>query len=472
MKRKRGSEREAKERLRQEEILSKENKKLILKCSKDKRKSESIDRNKVRAVYRKDFSSELKRVRSDAVVTVLQCFDAEETVQEQAEHTRYFLNSSNDPDFDTDTEESDRKIKLAALFATLPSCDKAFLRSQDCLSQLKNREDSSHGQGSLDGKYITPTNTPNSSVHAHIGTAKSVIWDDVFQASTCLSVFSERLQLQVPLTLEGLVKRIAHISLAGEVSSFSARNDDPSSSSSLALNSHLTDDSIKSGKFFKTACENEDPVSPKSNAIHGRNGTSHTHSNLKSDSKTGEQTDEPVASTDTLFKNEVNDVHPAMSSIKIETKAELIMAQELTEIEIKEVEEVESEVKEESSLVESGDEINVKITKMDVVVQGISEAVMDGGGSEEGERDGISNGDLIASSLSMAVADSASVESTVVLEKDIKAEEVQDSEMIREEEADFEAEEVQDSQMIKDEEVGDKNSDPSMQAAEVINVDI
>ena len=166
LKRKRGSEREAKERIRQEEILSKENKKLMLKCTKDKRKSESIDRNKVRAVYRKDFSSELKRVRSDAVATVLQCFDAEETVQEQAEHTRYFLNGSSDPDIDTDTEESDRKAKLAALFLTIPSCDKAFLRSRESPSPLKNGGDISHGPGSSEGTHTALPETHNSTERA------------------------------------------------------------------------------------------------------------------------------------------------------------------------------------------------------------------------------------------------------------------------------------------------------------------
>jgi hypothetical protein len=125
LKRKRESDREAKEIAKQQELISKENKKLVLKCTKEKRKSESIDRNKVRAVYRKDFSSELKRVRTEANASVLQYFDEEETLQEQAEHSRYYANRAT-------TEHSVIEGKgesslLDSYVLALPSCNTVFL---------------------------------------------------------------------------------------------------------------------------------------------------------------------------------------------------------------------------------------------------------------------------------------------------------------------------------------------------------
>ena len=493
LKRKRGSEREAKERIRQEEILSKENKKLMLKCTKDKRKSESIDRNKVRAVYRKDFSSELKRVRSDAVATVLQCFDAEETVQEQAEHTRYFLNGSSDPDIDTDTEESDRKAKLAALFLTIPSCDKAFLRSRESPSPLKNGGDISHGPGSSEGTHTALPETHNSTERAYKGTAESVIWDDVFQASTCLSVFSERLQLQVPLTLEGLVKRIAHISLAGEADSSSARNHDSrsSSSSSAALDSHVAEDLIKSEQSVKTACEEEPHAHQGSDAVHAINGTSHSHSDLNLDlnSNSRGQAGGIVMSSDDSVKHEEDDKHLTSSSVKMEAEAGavdlLMVTQEMAEVE-KENVTVEA-VKQESKAVPAVDvsstvqsvkeEVMEQAMAMDVVDGNAHEIVVHGEGVEkvEGERreegegkiekEGSSSGDKVTSilqdaapvTLTLAVTDSAPtvVDSATVLEGSSPA-----------------AMEAQDSVDVKVEVKAESGSDLAVLSAEVMNVNV
>ena len=501
LKRKRGSEREAKERIRQEEILSKENKKLMLKCTKDKRKSESIDRNKVRAVYRKDFSSELKRVRSDAVATVLQCFDAEETVQEQAEHTRYFLNGSSDPDIDTDTEESDRKAKLAALFLTIPSCDKAFLRSIESPSPLKNGSDASHGPGSLEGTHTALTDTHDSTVRAYKGTAESVIWDDVFQASTCLSVFSERLQLQVPLTLEGLVKRIAHISLAGEVNSSSARNHDPrsSSSSSAALNSLVAEDLIKSEQSVKTAHEEEQHALQGSDAVHTMNGTSHSHSdsNFDLNSNSRWQAGGIVVSADDPVKHEEGDKHLASSSVKIEadsvagTETEagakdlLMVTQEMAIVEEEKeaVEEVKQEniaeaAIDESSVVETvKEEAMEQAMVMDVVDNSAHEVVVHGEGivkvegerREEGEgkseKEGSSSGDKVTSTLldtapvtpPLAVTDTAlsSVDPALVLEG-LSSAEV----------------EAHDGVDVKVEVKAESGSDLAVLPAEVINVNV
>jgi hypothetical protein len=492
LKRKRGSEREAKERIRQEEILLKENKKLMLKCTKDKRKSESIDRNKVRAVYRKDFSSELKRVRSDAVATVLQCFDAEETVQEQAEHTRYFLNGSCDPDVDTDTEESDRKAKLAALFLTIPSCDKAFLRSHESSSLLKNGSDAGHGPGSSEGTHTALTDTHSSTERAYKGTAESVIWDDVFQASTCLSVFSERLQLQVPLTLEGLVKRIAHISLAGEANSSSARNHDArsSSSSSAALDSHVSEDLIKSEQSVKTACEEEQHVLQGLDAVHAMNGTSHSHSDSDLNLNSRDQATEIVVSTDDPVKHEEGDQHLTSSSVKVEAEAGvvagagdlLMVAQQIAEVEKEKEKEAVEEVKQENVAVPAIDVSSVAETikeeaieqamAMDVVDGNAHEVVVYGEGTEKGEgerreegegkteKEGNSNGDKMTSTLlevatpAPAVTDTApsSVGPAIVLEGLSSA-----------------AVEAQNSSDVKVEVKAESGSDLAVTPAEVIN---
>ena len=69
--------------------LNRESKKLIQKNTKEskeeskKRKGILSDKNKIRAQYRKDFSSELKRIRGDANISVLQFFDEEENREEE-----------------------------------------------------------------------------------------------------------------------------------------------------------------------------------------------------------------------------------------------------------------------------------------------------------------------------------------------------------------------------------------------------
>ena len=72
LRKKREYEKETKERQRMEEIAEKENKKNLLKYVKEKKKNESVDRNKIRAVYRKDFTSDLKRIRGEAIAFALQ----------------------------------------------------------------------------------------------------------------------------------------------------------------------------------------------------------------------------------------------------------------------------------------------------------------------------------------------------------------------------------------------------------------
>ena len=235
LKRKRESDREAKEKAKQLELISKENKKLVLKCTKEKRKSESIDRNKVRAVYRKDFSSELKRVRTDANASVLQYFDEEETLQEQAEHSRYYANRVS-TEHGVVEGKGDFSL-LDSYILALPSCNRVFLEK----GILEVSSSSGSGPGSSSsvsvdagvGENVQREDTKGSTVGESTTTAaavgegkeqtkgeldqlKTVDWDNVFQAANCLSVFNNHLQLQMPLMLDSFVERFARISVAGE----------------------------------------------------------------------------------------------------------------------------------------------------------------------------------------------------------------------------------------------------------------
>lgn len=235
LKRKRESDREAKEKAKQLELISKENKKLVLKCTKEKRKSESIDRNKVRAVYRKDFSSELKRVRTDANASVLQYFDEEETLQEQAEHSRYYANRVS-TEHGVVEGKGDYSL-LDSYILALPSCNRVFLEK----GILEVSSSSGSGPGSSSsvsvdagvGENVQREDMKGSTVGESITTAaavgggkeqtkgeldqlKTVDWDNVFQAANCLSVFNNHLQLQMPLMLDSFVERFARISVAGE----------------------------------------------------------------------------------------------------------------------------------------------------------------------------------------------------------------------------------------------------------------
>jgi hypothetical protein len=229
LKRKRESDREAKELAKQQELISKENKKLVLKCTKEKRKSESIDRNKVRAVYRKDFSSELKRVRTDANASVLQYFDEEETLQEQAEHSRYYANRVS-------AEHGVLEVKgeaslLDSYVLALPSCNNVFL--EKAVLEVLSGPGSSSGSGVGENVHGEETRGSSAGEQCAALTAaagaggkekntreleqlKTVDWDDVFQAANCLSVFNNHLQLQMPLMLDSFVERFAKISVAGE----------------------------------------------------------------------------------------------------------------------------------------------------------------------------------------------------------------------------------------------------------------
>ena len=232
--RKKENDRESKERQRLEEIQSKEKNKLILKFSKEKRKSESVDRNKIRAVYRKDFTADLKRIRGEANASVLQYFDQEETLQEQVEHTKISRVSSEEEDRSCTEEQS----PLDEFFESIPSCDSIFLRTSSSSSSLpsvpstvreivpKALKTVPNGLSFISNELqstaiLTQQNDDDKDRIEGVGESvesssrSEVIWDDVFQTANCLNVFNNFLQLQMPLKLDILVSKVAQVTQAG-----------------------------------------------------------------------------------------------------------------------------------------------------------------------------------------------------------------------------------------------------------------
>ena len=226
----------------------------MMKFSKEKRKSEAIDRNKVRAVYRKDFGGELKRVRSDACASVLQYFDEEEVYQEQTEHSRAFLHRSM-REQSTAVDPDISRAHLEALLRSALTCDEAFLSglSNGAVDKSNLLVDRCSGSNSDDSNGVDYRHTerlqgnPNSAVEVYKGRdsqrgdrgsgggekegqksierekegevsngADPIRWDDVFQVVNCLNVFSTHLELQMPLMLTDVVEKMVKITLAGE----------------------------------------------------------------------------------------------------------------------------------------------------------------------------------------------------------------------------------------------------------------
>lgn len=235
-------------------MLAKENKKSMMKFSKEKRKSEAIDRNKVRAVYRKDFGGELKRVRSDACASVLQYFDEEEVYQEQTEHSRTFLHRSM-REQSTAVDPDISRAHLEALLRSALTCNEAFLSglSNGAVDKSNLLVDGCSGSNSDDSNRVDYRHTersqgnPNSAVEVYKGRDSQrgdrgsgggeiegqksierekegersngvdpIRWDDVFQVVNCLNVFSTHLELQMPLMLTNVVEKMVKITLAGE----------------------------------------------------------------------------------------------------------------------------------------------------------------------------------------------------------------------------------------------------------------
>ena len=227
--RKKENERESKERQRLEELQSKEKNKLILKFTKEKRKSESVDRNKIRALYRKDFTADLKRIRGEACASVLQHFDEEETLQEQAERTQSTVASAEEEENACPEEHS----PLDEFFESIPTCESIFLpikmnppscsSSPPCMSLNNGNHDAkTYGMAAnncSENQRTEQKNDGNKEVEdRNRGSGdfvSDVIWDDVFQTANCLSVFNNFLQLQMPLKLDILIGKVVSVTQAG-----------------------------------------------------------------------------------------------------------------------------------------------------------------------------------------------------------------------------------------------------------------
>jgi hypothetical protein len=78
LKRKKEYEKDLREKLKQDDIIDKENKKNLQKNELLLKKNALIDKNKSYGLYRKDFNIELKKIRQVANDIVLQYFDSEE----------------------------------------------------------------------------------------------------------------------------------------------------------------------------------------------------------------------------------------------------------------------------------------------------------------------------------------------------------------------------------------------------------
>jgi hypothetical protein len=225
MKRKRESDKEIRENLKQNVALNKETKKLNQKNSKEtkeefkKRRGAQSDKNKVRAQYRKDFSSELKRIRGDANVSVLQYFDEEENKEEQEEHIKHSVLPSTAHTAVTVAKGSAASDQIIAgetlmdeLFKSLPSCDQSFFGIQSV------EECSLEGDENKSKKAVV-SSSDMGGIGMESKKESEVDWDDVFQTVNCLYAFNDYLQLQMPIKLDGLVERVSSVAAANPLNS-------------------------------------------------------------------------------------------------------------------------------------------------------------------------------------------------------------------------------------------------------------
>ena len=207
------------ERLRQDVALSRESKKLMMKSSKEtkeesrKRRGLMSDRNKIRAQYRKDFSSDLKRVRGDATVCVLHYFDEEENREEQEQRIRQATpgtptsllaaRASAEVKLSRMDDTDARKRVIEDFFSSLPSCSESLLGYPN----IANMEEYTSMIG--DDKKGDPSVRKCSE---GADDDEDINWGDIFQAANCLYAFSDYLQLQIPIRVTSLVEKVAKAS--------------------------------------------------------------------------------------------------------------------------------------------------------------------------------------------------------------------------------------------------------------------
>lgn len=314
--------------MRVSNALNRESKKLLIRNTKEskeeskKRRTVLSDKNKIRAQYRKDFSSELKRIRGDANISVLQFFDEEEDREERDQHIKHSLTnssstSSSSSSFSSPTKNGPKVLKgsetlkdlkssknsssqipdkfiekderMRIVFQTLPTCSKSFFGqsssgynnvTSSLLSSNKSKiksdnndiENGSYHDNKNDclvtvhDKNFNGNDNENENVHEnkheHGNKNEEMNWDDVFQTINCLYTFSDFLQLQMSVKINSFVSKIARISNINNSMSNSLRSV-ASSSGPKGFNSDI----LNAENIIDVVTENNGSENTKNNDI-------------------------------------------------------------------------------------------------------------------------------------------------------------------------------------------------------------
>ena len=306
--------------------MNRESKKLLIRNTKEskeeskKRRTVLSDKNKIRAQYRKDFSSELKRIRGDANISVLQFFDEEEDREERDQHIKHSLtNSSNSSSssFSSPTKngpkvpkgsETPKDLKglknstsqipdkfiekderMREVFESLPTCSKSFfgqsssgynIVTSSLLSLNKSKLKSDNNDienGSVNDvkndtmitvhyKIFNGNDDENENIHEnrHENENEELNWDDVFQTINCLYAFSDFLQLQMSVKINSFVSKIARISNIHNSMSNGLRSV-ASSSGPKGINSDIINAGNDSENIVDVVTENNGSENTKNN---------------------------------------------------------------------------------------------------------------------------------------------------------------------------------------------------------------
>jgi hypothetical protein len=314
--------------LRVSNALNRESKKLLIRNTKEskeeskKRRTVLSDKNKIRAQYRKDFSSELKRIRGDANISVLQFFDEEEDREERDQHIKHSLtnsSSSSSSSFSSPTKngpkvpkgsETPKDLKdlknstsqipdkfvekderMRVVFKSLPTCSKSFFGqsssgyssvTSSLLSNNKSRiqsdnNDNENGSNhdnkndnviTLHNKNFNGIDNENEKMHEkkHENEDENEVmnWDDVFQTINCLYTFSDFLQLQMSVKINSFVSKVARISNINNSMSNSLRSV-ASSSGPKGINSDIIIAGNDSENPMDSVTENNGSENTKNN---------------------------------------------------------------------------------------------------------------------------------------------------------------------------------------------------------------
>jgi hypothetical protein len=315
--------------LRVSNALYRESKKLLIRNTKEskeeskKRRTVLSDKNKIRAQYRKDFSSELKRIRGDANISVLQFFDEEEDREERDQHIKHSLtnssssSSSSSSSFSSPSKngpkvpkgsETPKDLKssinsasqipdkfvekderMREVFKSLPTCSESFFGqsssgynsvTSSLLSSSKSRIKSDNNDFenginddnkkdtmiTVHNKNFNGIDNKNENMHEnrHENENEVMNWDDVFQTINCLYTFSDFLQLQMSVKINSFVSKIARISNINNSMSNSLRSV-ASSSNPKGIDSDIPNAGNDSESIMDIVTENNGSENTKNN---------------------------------------------------------------------------------------------------------------------------------------------------------------------------------------------------------------